>query len=209
MEDRASIDEPAEFVVVAGTRAVKAVVRAALAMNVCDTGVESVLGVQTDADGVKRVFVLGGGGYWNRAGGRDRVRRGEVCRLRHCRSGDHRHGGSDGSGDGVLHVRSRRRGVRCLSPRLRDHLCVLMAARAGFFNDHSRRLLFLTARSVGGMGTVFCFWVKGVQRSDVSPGTIVVLFTLWMAIARGWAGPRLMIRQLRIGRFSQMDVSAL
>ncbi len=54
---RADVDGPAEFVVVSATRTVLARVRAPVGMSVFDIGVDYMLGVQTDADGVERVVM--------------------------------------------------------------------------------------------------------------------------------------------------------
>jgi len=57
----------------------------------------------------------------------------------------------------------------------------VVGARAGFFDDSSRRLTVVAAASVSGM---------------------------WISIAVGWVGPRLCMRQLRPGRFSRPDSDA-
>jgi len=83
-----------------------------------------------------------------------------------------------------------------------------LGARAGFFGDHSRRQLFVAAPIVGGIGTIVFVWATGMQQSDASAETVWTMLGLWLAIATGWAGPRLFVRPLRLGRFSRVDVSA-
>jgi hypothetical protein len=83
-----------------------------------------------------------------------------------------------------------------------------LGARAGFFDDHSRRQLFLAALIVGGIGTMVFVWATGMQRSDATAESVLTMLGLWLAIATGWAGPRLFVRPLRLGRFSRVDVSA-
>jgi hypothetical protein len=80
-----------------------------------------------------------------------------------------------------------------------------IAARAGFFDDSSRRGLVTVALSVGGLGTVLFAWATGVELSDASAESITTLLGLWLAIAFGWVGPRLWVRRLRAGRFSGPD----
>ncbi len=82
-----------------------------------------------------------------------------------------------------------------------------IGARMGAFDDHSRRVLAVTAMIVGGIGTALFVWSAGWELSEASAESIALLVGLWLTIAAGWAGPRLFIRQLRLGRFSPISVN--
>jgi hypothetical protein len=79
-------------------------------------------------------------------------------------------------------------------------------ARMGLFDDRSRRDLLVAALIIGGMGTALFVWVNGWELAEASAESVVLLVGLWLTIVAGWAGPRLYIRQLHLGRFSHSDV---